>query len=245
MAHLKLNTTQWLQLGKKLGHIDENGRMKVAQGGRSHKTVLMEDFGETDDFTIAKIMEDMPWTWWGNVEGSAALQKALEIKNKYEVSSHEAVKFMQKLRSYWNDPANIDTALSYMDRLSGWEIMDIPMASYSYEYARSAGLSNEDISSITIPLMDKCTHGTISPQIANKETIKIKNGETTFEEVVQKYAPKQEEKAPEEESPTAVPETQAAQPARSHRVKKGEPISMDLIYPKGHPRAGEIVGGGK
>jgi len=31
MAHLKLNTAQWLELGKKLGYID-NGRMKVAQG---------------------------------------------------------------------------------------------------------------------------------------------------------------------------------------------------------------------
>ena len=30
MAHLKLNTAQWLQLGKKLGYI-KNGRMKVAQ----------------------------------------------------------------------------------------------------------------------------------------------------------------------------------------------------------------------
>jgi hypothetical protein len=31
MAHLKLNTKQWLTLGEKLGNID-NGRMKVAQG---------------------------------------------------------------------------------------------------------------------------------------------------------------------------------------------------------------------
>ena len=28
-------------------------------------------------------------------------------------------------------------------------------------------------------------------------------------------------------------------------VKKGKPIPMDLLYPKGHPRAGEIVGGKK
>ena len=34
MSQLKLNTAQWLKLGKKLGYIEENGRMKVAKHKR-------------------------------------------------------------------------------------------------------------------------------------------------------------------------------------------------------------------
>ena len=33
MAHLKLNTTQWLQLGKKLGYINDSGQVKEALFG--------------------------------------------------------------------------------------------------------------------------------------------------------------------------------------------------------------------
>jgi hypothetical protein len=78
MAHLKLNTTQWLQLGKKLGYID-NGRMKVAQGeslqgkyGTATETkrggdylylgldIVYNHYPPPGDWTIGRALEDGP-----------------------------------------------------------------------------------------------------------------------------------------------------------------------------------------
>ena len=64
MAHLKLNTTQWLQLGKKLGYINDSGQVKEALFGNlfgkkeKEEEIHVYDLINKDEL-MSKIKEDI------------------------------------------------------------------------------------------------------------------------------------------------------------------------------------------